>query len=46
MIDDMEQVDRILQKISESGQDSLTAEERDVLTAASQRMKRRPGFSR
>jgi len=39
-VTDMDQVDDILRKIAVSGQASLTAEERAVLTAASERMKR------
>ncbi|OWK36809.1 rhomboid family protein [Fimbriiglobus ruber] len=38
---DTERVDQVLEKISVSGQDSLTAEERAILQAASERLKSR-----
>jgi membrane associated rhomboid family serine protease len=39
---EMRRVDEILEKITATGQDSLTAEERAVLASASRQMKRRP----
>ena len=38
-----EAVDQILEKISRSGEASLTQSERDTLTAASRRLKERMG---
>jgi hypothetical protein len=38
-----QEVDRILEKISRSGEASLTARERDTLTKASRRLKDRRG---
>jgi hypothetical protein len=36
-----QEVDRILEKISRTGESSLTSAERDTLTRASQRLKQR-----